>query len=154
MHEKNRKVERALLDAGIEPRIRILTDPTPTAAHAAATIGCEVAAIGNSLIFDCDGSALLVITSGAHRVDTQLLAEQIGAQTIRRASPDLVRSATGQVIGGVAPVGHPTRLRTLVDETLASFDPVWTAAGTADSVMAITFGDLVRVTGGSIVRVN
>ena len=86
-----------------------------TAAAAAAQLGCEVGAIANSLVFDCDGEPLLVMASGAHRVDTTLLAGALGATQIRKASPQLVRSATGQVIGGVAPTGHPGRLRTVVD---------------------------------------
>jgi prolyl-tRNA editing enzyme YbaK/EbsC (Cys-tRNA(Pro) deacylase) len=89
-----------------------------------------------------------VLTSGAHRVDTGKVAALIGAATVRRASPEFVREATGQVIGGVAPVGHPAPIRTLVDRALAAFDEVWAAGGIAHAVFPSTFAELVEVTGG------
>lgn len=110
-------------------------------------------AIANSLVFDCDGEPLLVMASGAHRVDTDLLAQVLGATTIRKASPRMVRDSTGQIIGGVAPVGHPRRLRTIVDESLADYPIVWTAAGTADSVMPLTYGQLLSMTEGVAAQV-
>ena len=88
------------------------------------------------------------MASGAARVDTDVLARNVGAERITKASPQLVRSATGQVIGGVAPTGHPTRLRTLVDRSLAQYDVIWTAAGTPDSVMPLTYAQLLAVTEG------
>jgi prolyl-tRNA editing enzyme YbaK/EbsC (Cys-tRNA(Pro) deacylase) len=120
--------------------VKILKTEARTAAAAAAQLGCEVGAIANSLVFDCDGEPRLVMSSGAHRVDTILLAGVLGAYQIRKASPQLVRSATGQVIGGVAPTGHPGKLRTVVDESLARHPVIWTAAGTPDSVT--TPGDI------------
>ena len=105
-------------------------------------------------VFDCDGEPLLVMASGAHRVDATLLAGALGATQIRKASPQLVRSATGQVIGGVAPTGHPGRLRTVVDESLARHPVIWTAAGTPDSVMPLTYEQLLVVTEGVGVRVR
>ena len=107
--------------AGVEPNIEILDADAKTAVAAAAQLGCEVGAIANSLVFDCDGEPLLVMASGAHRVDTELLARVLGATAISKADPQLVRSATDQVIGGVAPTGHPRRVRTVVDETLARY---------------------------------
>ena len=91
---------------------------------------------------------LLVMASGAARVDTDVLARHLGATTISKANPKLVLTATGQVIGGVAPTGHPIQLRTVVDETLAGYPVVWTAAGTADSVMPLTYPQLLALTGG------
>jgi prolyl-tRNA editing enzyme YbaK/EbsC (Cys-tRNA(Pro) deacylase) len=88
---------------------------------AAHQLGCEVGEIANSLVFDCDGEPLLVMASGVHRVDTDHLAGVLGVAAIRKADPQLVRTATDQVIGGVAPTGHPSRLRTVVDETLAQY---------------------------------
>jgi prolyl-tRNA editing enzyme YbaK/EbsC (Cys-tRNA(Pro) deacylase) len=105
-------------------------------------------------VFDCDGEPLLVMASGADRVDTELLARVLGAAAIKKANPQLVRSATGQVIGGVAPTGHPTRLRTVVDETLARYPVIWTAAGTPDSVMSMTYEQLLAVTQGEALRVR
>ena len=140
--------------AGIEPNIKILDADAKTAVAAAAQLGCEVGAIANSLVFDCDGEPLLVMASGAHRVDTDLLARMLGATKIGKADPQLVRSATGQVIGGVAPTGHPSRLRTVVDETLIQYPVIWTAAGTADSVMSMTYEQLLVLTEGKAIAIS
>ena len=110
-------------------------------------------AIANSLVFTLDDSPLLVMTSGAHRVDTAWLGEKLGG-TITRADAALVKSATGQVIGGVAPVGHPAPLRTWVDAQLADFDELWAAAGHAHAVFPLTFDELVRITGGTVTPVE
>ncbi|HJT91852.1 MAG TPA: YbaK/EbsC family protein, partial [Mycobacterium sp.] len=107
MDKRNSRVAAAVADAGVEPDIKILDADAKTAVAAAEQLGCAVGAIANSLVFDCDGEALLVMASGAHRVDTDLLARVLGATTISRANPALVRNATDQVIGGVAPTGHP-----------------------------------------------
>ena len=142
----------ALDAAGADPqrvaRLRVLPDAVTTAAAAAAALGVEVGQIANSLVFDADGAPLLVLTSGAHRVDTGKVAVLVGAERVRRASPEFVRAATGQVIGGVAPVGHPAPLRTLVDRALAQYDEIWAAGGVAHAVFPSTFDELVKVTGG------
>jgi prolyl-tRNA editing enzyme YbaK/EbsC (Cys-tRNA(Pro) deacylase) len=140
--------------AGIEPNIKILDADAKTAAAAAHQLGCEVGAIANSLVFDCDGEPLLVMASGAHRVDTDHLASALGAAAINKAAPRFVLGATGQVIGGVAPTGHPSRLRTVVDEALAQYPVIWTAAGTADSVMPMTYEELLVVTEGVAISVT
>jgi prolyl-tRNA editing enzyme YbaK/EbsC (Cys-tRNA(Pro) deacylase) len=147
-------VAAAVVAAGIEPNIKILDADAKTAVAAAAQLGCEVGAIANSLLFDCDGEPLLVMSSGAHRVDTDLLARALGATAINKAPPRFVLSATDQVIGGVAPTGHPSRLRTVVDETLAQYPVIWTAAGTADSVMSMTYEELLVLTEGKPMRVR
>jgi prolyl-tRNA editing enzyme YbaK/EbsC (Cys-tRNA(Pro) deacylase) len=147
-------VASAVAAAGVEPNIKILDVDANTAVAAARQLGCEVGAIANSLVFACDGEPLLVMASGAHRVDTEHLARALGATAINKADPQLVRQATGQVIGGMAPTGHPTRLRTLVDETLARYPIIWTAAGTADSVMSMTYEQLLAVTEGVPLRVR
>src|ERR1700726_405807 len=118
-----------LRELGVAGQVRELPEPAPTAASAAAQLGCEVGAIANSLLFNADGAPLLIMTSGAHRVDTAKAAALIGAEQVRRADPDFVRAATGQVIGGVAPVGHPQPLRTLVDRWLEKYDGVGGAGG-------------------------
>jgi prolyl-tRNA editing enzyme YbaK/EbsC (Cys-tRNA(Pro) deacylase) len=151
---RNSRVAAAVTAAGVEPNIKILDADAKTAVAAAAQLGCEVGAIANSLVFDCDGKPLLVMASGAHRVDTDLLARALGAAAIRKADPQLVRSATGQVIGGVAPTGHPGRLRTIVDETLVGYPVIWTAAGTADSVMSMTYEQLLVLTEGKAMPVR
>ncbi len=134
--------------------VRELPEPAPTAATAAAELGCEVGAIANSLVFSADGDPLLVLTSGAHRVDTARVAALVGATAVRRADPDFVRGATGQVIGGVAPVGHPQALRTLVDVWLRDYDVVWAAGGHAHTVFPTSFAELVRITGGTAAEVG
>ena len=132
----------------------ILPDSVHTAALAAEALGCEVGAIANSLVFDAGGQPVLVLTSGAHRVDTAKVAGLLGVQRVRRATPDFVRAATGQAIGGVAPIGHPAPLPTLVDRALAQYDVLWAAAGHSHAVFRLTFDDLVRITGGMIVDVD
>ncbi len=154
VNERNSRVAQALAEAGVQPAIRILDADAKTAVAAAEQLGCEVGAIANSLVFDCDGAPLLVMASGAQRVDTELLAKTLGAETLAKANPRMVRDATGQVIGGVAPLGHPSRLRTVVDESLAQYAVIWTAAGTADSVMPLTYEQLLAVTEGVAVQVR
>ncbi len=145
-------VTTALVAGGADPdrvaRMRVLSDSVTTAATAAAALGVEVGQIANSLIFDADGEPLLVLTSGSHRVDTGKVAALLGVGLVRRASPEFVRAATGQVIGGVAPVGHPAPIRTLVDRGLEQYDEVWAAGGVARAVFPSTFAELVAVTGG------
>lgn len=135
-------------------RIRHIPDGARTAAEAAAALGVEVGQIANSLVFVADGEPILVMTSGAHRVDTALLATRVGVARIERASPDVVRAATGQVIGGVAPVGHPAPLRTYLDATLATYDELWAAAGHSHAVFPLDANTLARITGGTVVEVN
>lgn len=146
-HPAVERVETALRAAGIHKEVRWLDDSAPTAAHAAEALGVEIGAIANSLVFTLDGAPLLVMTSGAHRVDTAWLGEQLGG-TIKRADAELVKQATGQVIGGVAPIGHPSPLRTIVDSQLADFPELWAAAGHANTVFPLSFDELVRITGG------
>ena len=153
-HPNVTAVETALRDAGITPRVRVLPSTAPTAAAAAEQIGCPVAAIANSLIFDAAGSPLLVLTSGGHRVDTAKLAALLGLPKLSRATPDFVRAHTGQVIGGVAPVGHPAPIRTLIDQSLAGHQEIWAAAGHPHTVFPITFAELVDLTKAEPVAVN
>jgi prolyl-tRNA editing enzyme YbaK/EbsC (Cys-tRNA(Pro) deacylase) len=139
--------------AGVD-RIRHIPDGARTAAEAAAALGVDVGAIANSLVFVADGSPLLVMTSGGHRVDTTALAARLGVDAIERAAPEVVRAATGQAIGGVAPVGHPAPLRTLVDPALDQYDEIWAAAGHSHAVFPLTYADLIRITGGTVTPVD
>lgn len=154
MHASVARVVAALAEAGVAGEPVELTDPAPTAATAAAQLGCTVGAIANSLVFNADGSPLLVLTSGAHRVDTDRVAKLVGASSVRRADPGFVRTHTGFPIGAVAPVGHPEPLRTLVDTWLAQHDRVWAAAGHSHWVFPTSFGELVRVSGGTPAEVG
>jgi prolyl-tRNA editing enzyme YbaK/EbsC (Cys-tRNA(Pro) deacylase) len=132
----------------------ILPDSVHTAALAAAALGCEPGAIANSLLFDADGAPVLVLTSGAHRVDTTATAARIGVPRLRRASPEFVRDHTGQVIGGVSPIAHPAPVPTYLDPWLERHPVVWAAAGHPAAVFSTTFDELRALTGATVVEVE
>jgi prolyl-tRNA editing enzyme YbaK/EbsC (Cys-tRNA(Pro) deacylase) len=146
-------VQAALRAAGVQTQLRTFTETVPTAAAAAEVLGCEVGAIANSLVFAVDDAPLLVLASGAHRVDTEKLAGRLECGRIRRATPEFVLQHTGQEVGGVAPVGHPTRLRTVVDVALEPFGVLWAGGGDKHTMFATTFGELLTLTGGTAVEV-
>jgi prolyl-tRNA editing enzyme YbaK/EbsC (Cys-tRNA(Pro) deacylase) len=148
------RVRAALTAAGLPDTVRTFDDDVPTAAAAAGVLGCELGAIANSLVFELDGAPLLILASGAGRVDTKLVAERIGSGRIRRASPDFVLAHTGQRVGGVAPVGHPEPLRTLLDTHLAAYPTLWAGAGDQRSMLSISYQDLARVTGAQPLEVR
>jgi prolyl-tRNA editing enzyme YbaK/EbsC (Cys-tRNA(Pro) deacylase) len=143
-----------LRSLGVAGEVREFPSAVPTAAAAAEQLGCEVGAIANSLVFAADGSPLLVMTSGAHRVDTARLAKQLDVSSVDRADAKSVRAWTGQVIGGVGPVGHPEPIRTLVDNWLARHEVVWAAAGHPHAVFPTSFAELLRITGGGAADVG
>jgi prolyl-tRNA editing enzyme YbaK/EbsC (Cys-tRNA(Pro) deacylase) len=147
------RVVAALRNGGVVTDVRRFDDPVPTAAAAAAALGCEVGAIANSLVFDADGAPLLVLASGAHRVDTGKVAALLGVTRVRRATPEFVLAATGQEVGGVAPVGHPAPLRTVVDVDLAAFPLLWAGGGDHHTMFSATYDDLLRLTGGQAATV-
>jgi prolyl-tRNA editing enzyme YbaK/EbsC (Cys-tRNA(Pro) deacylase) len=149
VHRNAEHVAAELQSLGVAGEVRELPEPAPTAAAAAAQLGCDVGAIANSLVFSADGAPLLVLTSGAHRVDTARVAADLGAENIGRADPEFVYASTGQRIGGVAPVGHPAPIRTLVDIALAGYDVIWAAAGHVHTVFPTSFAELVRITSGT-----
>jgi len=154
MHSSARHVSAVLSGLGAAGTVRELPEPAPTAAAAAAQLGCEVGAIANSLVFTADGEPLLILTSGAHRVDTARVAAEHGFAVVKRADPEFVRSATGQVIGGVAPVGHPAPIRTLVDLWLDKYDVIWAAGGHQNTVFPTSYAELLRLTGGEPANVS
>lgn len=147
-------VKLALTAAGAEDTVRIFADKVPTATAAASVLGCEVAAITNSLIFELDGEPLLILASGAAKVDTTLVAEQLGTGKIRRAKPDFVLEHTGQEVGGVAPIGHPTRIRTILDTSLQEHPLLWAGAGDHNSMFSIAYEQLRRITDAEELRVR
>ena len=134
--------------------IVILPDSVHTAALAAEALGCEVGAIANSLLFDADGSPVLILTSGAHRVDTGKVAALVGVDKLKRATPDFVREHTGQVIGGVSPIAHPAPVPTYLDSWLRRYDVVWAAAGHPAAVFSTTFDELASMTGAPEIDVE
>jgi prolyl-tRNA editing enzyme YbaK/EbsC (Cys-tRNA(Pro) deacylase) len=153
MHPNVQAVQNALAAAGATGEVIVLPDAVSTAAAAAAALEVEVGQIANSLIFEADGGPLLVLTSGAHRVDTAKVAALLGFSKVKRATPEFVREHTGQPIGGVAPLGHPKPVPTLVDEALAEFPVIWAAGGIPHAVFPTTFDELVRITGGTPAQV-
>ncbi len=125
-----------------------------TAALAAEALGCEVGAIANSLVFDDHGSPVLILTSGAHRVDVAATAARVGAGTLARADAEFVRTHTGQVIGGVSPIGHPTRVPTFLDSWLRRHEVVWAAAGHPAAVFSTTYDELLALTEATEIDVD
>jgi prolyl-tRNA editing enzyme YbaK/EbsC (Cys-tRNA(Pro) deacylase) len=145
------RVRQALAALGVETEIKEFSASTRTSADAAAAIGCSVAQIAKSLVFRAksSGRAVLVMASGANRVDEAKLAAKLG-EAIGKADADFVRAETGFAIGGVAPVGHGIRLRTLIDADLLQFDVIWAAAGSPNTVFRLTPDALVRITQGEV----
>lgn len=148
------QVARTLTALGAQGQPQLMTAPAHTAAAAAAAIGVPVAAIANSLIFASDGQPLLVMTSGGHRADPLTLAALVGVNDLRPATAAEVKKWTGQPIGGVAPIGHPQPLPTLVDVELAHFDEVWCGAGHPDWVFGTSYAELLRITAGEAAEVG
>jgi prolyl-tRNA editing enzyme YbaK/EbsC (Cys-tRNA(Pro) deacylase) len=145
------KVQDALAARGFANRVVELPDSARTAADAAAAVGCEVGQIVKSLIFRgrTSGRAVLVVASGAHRVDERRVGELMG-EKIARADADFVREQTGFAIGGVPPIGHASPLVTLVDEALLAHSRIWAAAGHPHAVFELTPAELVAMTGGKV----
>jgi prolyl-tRNA editing enzyme YbaK/EbsC (Cys-tRNA(Pro) deacylase) len=155
-HPRVAAVARLLADAGGTGEVRILPAEVRTAAAAAVALEVPVGAIVNSLVFDVDvdGAPLLVLTSGAHRVDEVKVAGLLGVPRIARASAAFVKRNTDQAIGGVAPIGHPEPIGTLVDVELARYDRVWAAAGHPSAVFPTSYEELLRLTAGTAAEVG
>ena len=162
MHPNCEAVNAILHAAGVPGRVRMLDEAVTTARAAAQYLGCPVGAIANSLIFETfivasigtreqqpeeteAGTPLLIMTSGAHRVDMTAVGKQLGVQ-LRRATPAFVREHTGQPIGGVAPVGHPKPIHAIVDRALAEFEELWAAGGIPHAVFPLTYTELLTLT--------
>jgi prolyl-tRNA editing enzyme YbaK/EbsC (Cys-tRNA(Pro) deacylase) len=144
------------VQAVLGPRFEVLEFDagTRTAEDAAAAIGCKVEEIAKSLVFRAaSGRPVLVVASGAHRVDERTVAALVG-ERIARADADFVREATGFAIGGVPPVGHRTPPVALIDESLMAYSQIWAAAGTPNAVFRLTPADLASLTGGTVAAVK
>ncbi len=148
------RVTTALRAAGWDGTVHTFSDGVRTAKAAADGVDCEVGAIANSLVFDAGGSPVLILTSGAHRVDPALVAATIGGGSLDRATPDFVRRHTGQTIGGVAPLGHPSPVPTYLDRALARYDVIWAAAGHSHAVFSTTYVELRTLTGATDIEVR
>jgi prolyl-tRNA editing enzyme YbaK/EbsC (Cys-tRNA(Pro) deacylase) len=148
LHPNALHVQAVLEGLQVAGRVVELAASARTAAEAAAAIGCDEGAIVKSLVFVTDGAPVLVLTSGEHQVDTTKVAALLGVPRLDRADADTVRRVTGFPIGGVAPVGHPEPIGTLVDIALQRYDVVWAAAGTPHAVFPTSYAELLRVTAG------
>jgi Cys-tRNA(Pro) deacylase len=147
------KVQAALVALGLDRRVIELDVQARTSQQAADALGVEVGQIAKSLVFTVNGSPLLVIASGANRVDERRLAEPCGGR-IRRADPETVKRATGYAIGGVPPVGHARALPVYIDRDLLRHELIYAAAGVPECVFPLTPEELVRATGGQVVDVK
>ena len=153
-HPSITRFREELARRGGTGRVVVLPDSVHTAALAAQALGCEVGAIANSLVFDADGSPVLVLTSGTHRVDTAKVAADLGVARLGRATPQFVREHTGQTIGGVSPIAHPAPVPTYIDSWLRKYDELWAAAGHASAVFSTTYEELARMTGATEIEVD
>lgn len=152
-HPSVLRVGVALANLGITSEIRILQDSARSAREAADALGVEVGQICSSLIFSLAGEPILILTSGRHRVDTEKVSREQELARLERADADLVKSATGFAIGGVAPVGHMNSIRTYIDSALAEYPVIWAAAGHPHAVFPTTYEELLRITGATAIRV-
>jgi len=147
------RVQAALRAAGLDCVVVEHATPARTSAEAAATLGCSIGEIAKSLVFRADdGNAVLVVTSGANRVDEAKL-DAVARTRIGKADAAFVRAATGYAIGGVPPLAHARSLRVYVDRDLLRYDLVYAAGGTPNAMFPIRPMDLVRVSGGIIADV-
>jgi prolyl-tRNA editing enzyme YbaK/EbsC (Cys-tRNA(Pro) deacylase) len=142
------RVRAALAAAGHADSIEAFPEGTRSAAEAAAAVGCEVAQIAKSIVFRGGERVVLVIASGANRVDMAKVAASTGLP-VKRADGNWVRDRSGFAIGGVAPLGHLTPPVVLVDEDLFAFEKVWAAAGSPMHVFATTPDALLALSGGT-----
>ena len=145
------RVTALLKELGCSGEVTILSDSARTALDAANALGIEVGQVASSIVFKLpSGNPLLVFTSGRHRVDTELVAKNLGVEKLHRADADFVKNASGFSIGGVSPVGWVNKPEiTLIDQALNDYDVAWAAAGHPHAVYPTAFAELVRVTGAT-----
>ena len=149
-----KRIVQTLKDLGILGQVRALSDSARTAAEAAAALGVTPGQIASSIVFKLpDGSPLLVVTSGAHRVDTNLVAKLLNVDKLHRADADYIKEVSGISIGGVSPFGWLTSPTILIDDALAQYEVVWAAAGHAHAVFPTNYAELVKFTNGRPAKV-
>lgn len=151
MHPNVERVVAAARSAGVAIEVERFPEGTRTAEDAARAVGSEVAQIVKSLVFVADDEPILALVSGANRVDLDRLAGVVGASTVRRATGDEARAASGFAIGGVPPFGHAKPMRVVLDRDLTAHDRVWAAAGLPDAVFAVAPDDLARASDATVV---
>jgi prolyl-tRNA editing enzyme YbaK/EbsC (Cys-tRNA(Pro) deacylase) len=149
-----KRVAQALIDHKMSGQIKVLSDSARSAAEAAAALGIEVGQIASSILFKLpDDSPLLVITSGRHRVDTDLVATKLGVAFLGRVDADYVKEKSGFSIGGVAPIGWINPATIIIDEALNDYQVVWAAAGHPHAVFPTTYDELSKITSATQMRV-
>ena len=142
-----KRVAQALIDHQMAGQIKVLTDSARSAAEAASALGIEVGQIASSILFKLpDNSPLLVITSGRHRVNTELVAKNLNISELGRVDADYVKEKSGFSIGGVAPIGWLNPTKIIIDEALNDYEVVWAAAGHPHAVFPTTYSELARIT--------
>lgn len=155
-----KRVKAAIEANALPGEIKVLSESAKTALDAARALGIEVGQIASSLVFKLpDQSPLLVITSGRHRVDTELVAEQLGVSQLSRADADWVKSVSGFSVGGVAPIGWESedlslKVKIIIDKALSDYEQIWAAAGHPHAVFPTSFDELQRVTGAIVMVVG
>ena len=151
-----KRVNDALKINGITGQIKVLSESARSAAEAASALGIEVGQIASSIIFKLPNeSPLLVITSGRHRVDTELVAKELSVDNLARVDADYVKELSGFSIGGVAPLGwiNPPAI-TLIDLALNDYEVVWAAAGHPHAVFPTTYKELMKSTSAKAMEVG
>ena len=143
------RVSALLKKLNCSGQVRILSESARTALDAADSLGIEVGQVASSIVFRLpSGNPLLVITSGRHRVDTSLVAENLGVEKLHRADADFIKESSGFSIGGVSPLGWISKPEIiLIDEALNDYDIVWAAAGHPHAVFPTTYSELIQCTG-------
>ena len=150
-----KRVQSALSEHNVTGQIKVLSDTARTAQDAASALGIEVGQIASSLIFLLpDGSPLLIITSGRHRVDTELVAKSLGVENLGRVDADFVKEKSGFSIGGVAPIGWISPATIVIDQALNEYEVVWAAAGHPHAVYPTSFSELIACTGAQAMVVG
>jgi len=144
-----KRFQEAAIHLGITGEVNVLAESARTAVDAANSLGIEVGQIASSLIFKLpSGNPLLIITSGRHRVDTDLVAKNLGAAELSRADANYVKEVSGYSVGGVSPIGWITKPEIiLIDEALNDYDVVWAASGHPHAVYPTTYAELITCTG-------
>jgi prolyl-tRNA editing enzyme YbaK/EbsC (Cys-tRNA(Pro) deacylase) len=154
LHPSARKVAEALVACGVHGPFFEFEASTRSAVDAARALECDVGAIASCLVFVLDDDPVVIIKSGASRVDTARFCALIGGDVVRQATPDEVRSATGQPIGGVSPMNWPADLRVFIDDSLANYERIWAACGTPNAVFATSFFELQTLTDATVLTLQ
>jgi len=152
---KAQEFEQLLKTLGFELQVLELSKTTRTAVDAALAVNCQLGQIAKSIVFKTTTTQkpILVIASGSNRINEEKIAQIIG-ESVKKANANFVLEKTGFAIGGVAPVGHPEKIETLIDEDLFCYQEIWAAAGNPNSVFKLSPQQLLKITGGRIIKVK